>query len=107
MVAFKIAEKTKELGIRKVLGADIAQLVALQLKEVLLNVSLAAIVGCVLASIVFGAWQEQFSASHRVLVEPWVFLVASGLVIALAVSTTVYQAASASQANPIDSLRYE
>ena len=107
VVAFKIAEKTKELGIRKVLGADIAQLVALQLKEVLLNVSLAAIVGCVLASIVFGAWQEQFSASHRVLVEPWVFLVASGLVIALAVSTTVYQAASASQANPIDSLRYE
>ena len=107
VVAFKISEKTREMGIRKVLGADSLQLVLLQLRTVLLNVSLAAIAGCVLADNAFGAWQEQFSISYRVSIEAWIFVVSSGLVIALAATTTVFQSLSAARANPIESLRYE
>jgi ABC-type antimicrobial peptide transport system permease subunit len=107
LVAFKLGEKTKELGIRKVIGASPTDLVCLQLKSTLLNVFPAALFGCVVANIVFGYWQAQFSSDYRLEPSFSSFVIATGAVIGLTLLTTSFQTLAAVSANPVRSLRYE
>ncbi|NQV69279.1 MAG: FtsX-like permease family protein [Pseudohongiella sp.] len=107
LVAFKSAQHTKELGIRKVLGANSMQLLILMLKGLLLNISIAALSGCFIASLIFSAWQEQFSAVYRISVDPGVFLISSCVGIFIVIVITTIQTAQKIRQNPVESLRYE
>ena len=107
LIAFKLAENVKQIGIRKVLGASRRDIIGLQLKSVLVNVLIAAIVGCTTAAAVFGYWQAQFSADYRISQQFVAFAIAVGVVAGSAALTTAAQTFMATKANPVQSLRYE
>ena len=103
--AFSAERRTKELGIRKVLGASVPGLVGLMGKEFALLVMIAAIVGCPLGWYVMNAWLSNYAFHVEV---GWIsLLVASSACMAVSLITVAYHSLKVSGANPVHSLRYE
>jgi len=103
--AFSAERRTKELGIRKVLGASVTGLVGLMGKEFALLVLIAAIVGCPLGWYVMNAWLANYAFHVEV---GWIsLLVASLACMAVSLITVAYHSLKVSAANPAHSLRYE
>lgn len=103
--AFSAERRTKELGIRKVLGASVAGLVGLMGKEFALLVLIAAIIGCPLGWYVMNAWLSNYAFHVDV---GWIsLLVASLACMAVSLITVAYHSLKVSAANPAHSLRYE
>ena len=105
LAAFTAMQRTKEIGIRKVLGANVAGLVALLSKDFLQLVGLAFIVAAPLAYFAMERWLEGFA--YRIEIGPALFLLTAGLVLLVALLTVSYQAIKAALADPVKSLRYE
>lgn len=103
--SFAAAQRTKEIGIRKVLGASVASLVALLSSSFLGLVALAFLVGAPLAYLAAERWLDGFA--YRVTLGPGVFLLAGGIALGIALVTVAYQAVKAAVASPAESLRYE
>ncbi|TDX01260.1 ABC transporter permease [Dinghuibacter silviterrae] len=102
---FATLQRTKEVGIRKVLGAGVGTLVGLLTRDFLALVGLAVVIAAPLAWWVMQGWLRQFA--YRVTVSPWILIV-SGLGVALlAILTVSLQALRTARANPVDSLRNE
>jgi ABC-type antimicrobial peptide transport system permease subunit len=103
--AFSAERRTKELGIRKVLGASVPGLVGLMGKEFAWLVLIAAVIGCPAGWYVMNAWLTKYAFHIEV---GWVTLVVAA-VISMAVSlfTVAYHSLRVSAANPANSLRYE
>ncbi len=98
-------QRTREIGIRKVLGASIANVVALLSRDFTKLVLLAFVLGAPAGYFAMSAWLEDFP--YRVELSPWV-LAFSGLVaLAIAWMTVGYQAYRAAAANPADALHGE
>lgn len=105
LVAFTAGQRTKEIGIRKVLGASVGQIVKLLSVDFLKLVFLAVILSIPLAHFAMGWWLQNF-AYHIEL--SWLIFAASGLfALIVAVATVSYQAISAAKADPAESIRYE
>lgn len=105
LAAFTNSQRLKEIGIRKVLGAETSTLVALLSKDFLKLVLLAALIAFPLAWYAMHKWLEDFA--YRIDVPIWAFL-AAGVVAALVAFLTVsYQAIKAAMANPVKNLRTE
>lgn len=103
--AFTISQRVKEIGIRKVLGADTSNIVALLSKDFLKLVLIAAVIAFPVAWYAMHKWLEDFA--YRIDIPLWIFLVA-GLTAALVAFLTVsYQAIKAATANPVKNLRTE
>ena len=103
--AFAISQRIKEIGVRKVLGADIAGIVGLLSKDFLLLVGIAAVLGSVVSWFAMDSWLRDFA--YRISMQWWVFI-AAGIVAALIAFITVsFQAIKAAMANPVKSLRTE
>ena len=105
LIAFIIVRKTKEIGIRKVLGANVAGIVALLSKDFL---RLAIIGLCIATPVVWyfmNKWLENFT--YRVDISWWIFPLAGFIAIFIAFLTISFQAVKAALANPVDSLRNE
>ena len=105
LVAFMTHQKVKEIGIRKVLGASIANLVGLFSKEFMRLVSLAFLVAAPLAWYFMDSWLRGFQ--YRIDLDWPVFLVAMIASLAIAFSTIGYRALKAARGNPADALRNE
>jgi putative ABC transport system permease protein len=105
LASFTAEQKTKEIGIRKVLGATVPGLVSLSTKEFLTWVAAAHVVGFPAASLVMTLWLRQFA--YRASLGPDVFVMAAGLTLIIAFLAVGYQAVRAALANPVESLRYE
>ncbi len=103
--SFIIAQRTKEIGVRKVLGASVHQVVGLVSLDFLRSVLLANIVAWPLAYLVISLWLDDFA--YRVEIGWWTFFVAGGVAAAIALLTVGLQAITAALRNPVDSLRYE
>ena len=105
LAAFTVEQRTKEIGVRKVLGASVRSIVLLLSKEFARLVLIANLIAWPMAYFLVGDWLQNFA--YRVDVSWWVF--ASGGVIALliALGTVTYQALRAALANPIDALRFD
>lgn len=105
-LASYLAEKrTKEIGIRKVLGADVSKIVMLLSQEYLKIVVIANVIGWPLAYYFMDQWLSGFA--YRIDIS-WYFFVASGLTtILVALITVSYQSIRAAVSNPIKALRYE
>ena len=105
LVTFMAVQRTKEVGIRKVLGASVPGIVALFCREFLWLVGLAFGVAAPLAAYLMQAWLEGFS--YRVALHPFMFAGALLGALGIAALTIGYQAARAALANPVKALRDE
>ena len=99
------ARRTKEIGIRKVLGATSSQIAALLSFDFLKLVSVAFVIGAPVSSLVMNKWLQDFA--YRTNISWIVFVIAGSLSILIAVITVSLQAVKAAIANPVESLRSE
>lgn len=103
--AFAISQRIKEIGIRKVLGADVSTIVALLSKDFLKLVIIAAIIAFPVAWYAMHAWLQDFA--YRIDIPWWIFIVAGIVAVIIALVTISFQAIKAAVANPVKSLRTE
>ena len=95
--------KTKEMGIRKTLGASVVQLTALLAKEFVQLVLVAFVIASPLAWFAMHYWLQNYS--YRIDIGWWIFVLAGAIAIGIALITVGYQAISTARANPVKSLR--
>ncbi|MEJ7678098.1 MAG: FtsX-like permease family protein [Segetibacter sp.] len=105
LVMFTSEQRTKEFGIRKVLGASPATLFNLLSKEFLFLVLIAMIIASPIAWISMNKWLQNYT--YRVDISWWMFVVAGAIAILIALITVSFQAIKAALANPVKSLRTE
>lgn len=105
MVMLIVTQKIKEIGIRKVLGASVPNIVFLVSKEFLWLLTIAALIGTPLAYLGMQKWLEQFA--YRINISYWVLLLACVTAFVIAFGTIAIQAVRAALANPVKSLRSE
>jgi putative ABC transport system permease protein len=105
LAMFTAEQRTKEIGIRKVLGASITSLFTLMSKEFLLLVCIALIIASPIAWWLMNNWLQNYA--YRTPITWWMFLVAGAFAIIIALLTVSFQASKAAIANPIKSLRTE
>ena len=103
--AFAITQRIKEIGVRKVLGANVSSIVVLLSKEFLKLVLVASLIAFVIAWYAMTKWLQDFA--YRINIHWWVFILAAILASAVALATVSFQAIKAALANPIKSLRTE
>ena len=98
-------QRTKEVGIRKVLGASVTQVALLLSKDFIVLVAVAILIASPLAWITVNKWLQDFA--YRINISWWIFFVAGLAAVLIAVATVSFQAIKAAIANPVDSLRTE
>ncbi|HLG41432.1 MAG TPA: FtsX-like permease family protein, partial [Chitinophagaceae bacterium] len=103
--AFAITQRIKEIGVRKVLGANVSGIVGLLSKDFLKLVGFAALMAFPVAWWAMNNWLRDFA--YRVNIQWWVFIVAGILAALIAFLTISFQAIKAAVANPVKSLRTE
>ena len=105
LASFTAEQKTKEIGIRKILGAQVSDIVALTTKEYFKWIAAANLIAWPVGVYLMTQWLNNFA--YKVSIGPGVFMMASGLTLLIVIITISYQTIKASLANPVDSLRYE
>jgi putative ABC transport system permease protein len=105
LAAYTAQQRTKEVGIRKVLGASVASLVALLSLEFVKLLLLAFLIASPLAYLGMQQWLEDFP--YRIQIPVWVFVLAGGVALLVALLTVSYQSIKAALSNPVKSLRSE
>jgi putative ABC transport system permease protein len=105
LASFATKQRTKEIGIRKVIGATIAHIMWLLNSEFLKLTVLGCFLAWPMAYFVMAKWLQNFP--FRVSIQWWVFLLSSVAACLVALLTISYQSIKAATANPVDSLRYE
>jgi putative ABC transport system permease protein len=103
--AFAISQRIKEIGVRKVLGANVQGIVALLSKDFLKLVGIAAVMAFPVAWYAMNNWLKDFA--YRIDIQWWVFIVAGILAATIAFVTVSFQAIKAAVSNPVKSLRTE
>ncbi len=105
LVTYLTEQRVKEIGIRKVLGANELRIVILILKNFLKLVFLAIVIACPLAYYFMKNWLDDFT--YRIPISWWVFVLAGLVAITISLLTVSYHAIKASLVNPVKSLRSE
>lgn len=105
LVSFMAERRTREIGLRKVLGSSVTRVVILLSKDVTYLVLIASIIASI--AIIFSAdkWLQQFA--YRIGISPWLIITGGIISIVIAWLTVSYQAIKAATKNPADSLRFE
>ncbi len=105
LISYSVERRTKEIGIRKVLGASISKVFYLIAKEFMYAIGIAAIIAWPVAYFVMSKWLQSFA--YRISIGLGAFILSSVLALIVALLTVSYQTVKAATANPVDSLRYE
>ncbi|MFC2163549.1 ABC transporter permease, partial [Acidobacteriota bacterium] len=105
LTAFITQQKTKEIGIRKVLGASISGIIFLFMKQFTRWVLVANIIAWPLAYIAMNKWLQNFA--YRTSIGVGIFVLSAFLALCIALLTVSFQSIRAAISNPLDSLRYE
>lgn len=105
MACYSAEKRTKEIGIRKVLGASASGIVLMLSRELIRLFLIANIVAWPIVYMASQKWLQNFAYRTRIGLE--IFLLSAFLVLVITLGTISYQAVKAALANPVDSLRYE
>ena len=105
LATFNAQKRTKEIGIRKVLGASVGQISYRLTTDFLKMVGIAIVIALPIGWFAMNKWLEDFS--YRIEIQWWMLLMAALLAISIAVVTVGYQSIKAAIVNPVKSLRAE
>ncbi len=105
LAAFSAQKKTKEIGIRKALGAPVMNIILLLSKEMTKWVLISNIIAWPVAYFLMNKLLDNYPYHYEMTI--WIFLIAGVTAFGLSILTVIYQALVASVRNPVDSLRYE
>ena len=105
LASFATKQRTKEIGIRKIIGATIPHIMWLLNSEFLKLTVLGCFLAWPVAYFVMDKWLQNFP--YRVSMQWWVFLLSSIAACVVALLSISYQSIKSATANPVDSLRYE
>ncbi len=105
LASFAAEERTREIGIRKVLGASVPGLVRLLSMDFLKLIVTGNLIAWPLAWVAMNHWLENFA--YRIDIGLWVFVTAGALALLIALLTVSWQAIKAALSNPVTALRYE
>ena len=105
LACYLTEQRTKEIGIRKVLGASIPRLILMFSKEFAKWVIVANLIAWPVAYFAMSKWLQGFA--YRTGIQIWIFLLSSFLALLIALSTITVHTTKAALANPSDCLKYE
>ena len=105
LASFSADQRTKEIGIRKVLGASVPRIVNILNKNFIKWVLVANLIAWPAAWFIMNSWLQNFA--YRIKLSWWMFILAAVLALLIALITVSFQTVKAALKNPIDSLRYE
>ena len=105
LASYSTYQRTREIGIRKVMGASVSGIVHLLSKEFLALLFIAFVIASPIAWLVMHRWLEDFS--YRIGIHWWIFMVSGMIAFLVAIFTVSFQAIRAALANPVISLRTE
>jgi putative ABC transport system permease protein len=105
LAAYMAEQRTKEIGIRKVLGATVRQVWVLMTKDFVLLVMIGCVIATPLALYFLQGWLQKYE--YRIKIGPWVFVAAAIAAVGITIFTISFQAIKAAVANPVKSLRTE
>jgi putative ABC transport system permease protein len=105
LITYAAEQRMKEIGIRKVLGASVNDIISMLSKEFLQLIGLAATIACPIAWWAMNKWLGDFA--YRTTISWWIFIAAGGMAAMITIATIGLQALRAARANPVKSLRTE
>lgn len=105
LAEFMTKSRTKEIGIRKVNGAKISEIMQMLNRDLIKLVAIAFIVASPIAYFAMSKWLENFA--YKTEISWWIFALAGGVALFIALLTVSWQTYSAARRNPIEALRYE
>jgi putative ABC transport system permease protein len=105
LVSFMVVSRTKEIGVRKILGANMFSVMQLLSREFILLVIVANVIALPLAWYFAGRWLESFA--YRMTISPWLFVWTLFIALAITLITVSFQTIKAAMTDPVKSLRYE
>jgi len=104
-VAYMAERRTKEIGIRKVMGASIFSIIKMMTSEITILVAVAYMIAAPLAYWWMKVWLQQFT--FKTSISFWIFGLAGGIAILIAWTTVSFLTIKAAAQNPVDALKYE
>jgi putative ABC transport system permease protein len=107
LAAFMAEQRSREIGIRKVLGASIANITRLLSFDFVKLVFIAILIASPIAWWAMNKWLQDFNPSNRISISWWMFVLAGIMAIVIAVCTVSYQSIKAALMNPVKSLKAE
>jgi len=105
LLSFTVERRTKEIGVRKILGASVAQITALITQEVFILILVASFVAAPVTYLVMQKWLQNFA--YRIPMSGIMFLVTALFLMMAALMSVGFRAIKAATANPSESLKYE
>ena len=107
LALFTAEQKTKEIGVRKVLGSSITGIITLLTKEYIKWILVANVIGLPVAYFAMKNWLDNFAYRIDLADYFWIFILACALSVIIAIVTVMYQSIKAALANQIEALKYE
>jgi putative ABC transport system permease protein len=105
LASFSTKQRIKEIGIRKVLGASVMQIVIMLSKDLIKWVIVASLIAWPVAYVLVNLWLKNFQ--YKIELSIWTFVISTFIGLLVAIITANYQAIKAALSNPADSLKYE
>jgi putative ABC transport system permease protein len=105
LAAYAAEQRTKEIGIRKILGASISTIVSMLSVDFIKLILIAILIACPVAWFLMNKWLQDFA--YRINIQWWVLVLAGGAAIIIAFLTISFQSIKAAMVNPVNSLRNE
>jgi putative ABC transport system permease protein len=107
LALFSIGQRTKEIGIRKILGASVFSLLYRLSREFTKWILISAVIAWPIAYYLVDNWLQSFAYRIKVIDYAWIFIVSALIALAIALITVLYHAYRAATRDPVDAVKWE